>query len=250
MDADADLITSISQHAVASSHSEASLCRMMRHSVRKLLDNSGTVVHMQAPQGPARTIGFDVTPRLLRALRIAGHAVAGGTFLSWVHAKDPVIIRANRLRALSLGPHLRPLASGHLLLHRHADPPPVSRSVFVFIGVRKSEEAKLAHILNAITPSLHRAFFSVYQVQSLALPSLTSVEEKICRLLLQGAGNKEIARMLGKSEITVRNQLHAIFEKLGVSTRTAAAMRLQEFRSAVPASGGTREESPLVHLYY
>ncbi len=249
MDSDDALITRVLQHPAASSYSEASLCRLMRHSVRRLLDNSGAVVQMQAYQGPRRTIGFDVAPRLVRALRIAGHAIEGGTFLSRVHVEGPIVIRADRLRALSLGPHLRPLASRHLILHRYADSALVSCSVFVFIGVHNSDETQLARILNAITPSLHRVF-SVYHAQNLALPALTLVEETICRLLLHGAGNKEIARMLGKSEITVRNQLHAIFVKLRVRTRTAAAVKLQELRATALASGGTRRDSALVHLYY
>jgi len=45
------------------------------------------------------------------------------------------------------------------------------------------------------------------------------------RLLAAGCTNTQIARRLGISEGTVRTHLENIYERLGVSSRTAAVIR-------------------------
>lgn len=52
---------------------------------------------------------------------------------------------------------------------------------------------------------------------------LTAVELQLLQALLLGASNKQIARELGKSEFTVRNQLSVAFQKIGVANRMQAA---------------------------
>ena len=52
---------------------------------------------------------------------------------------------------------------------------------------------------------------------------LTSRQLRVLRLLTQGLSNKQIARDLEISEITVKAHVSAIFRKLGVSNRTQAA---------------------------
>jgi DNA-binding NarL/FixJ family response regulator len=54
--------------------------------------------------------------------------------------------------------------------------------------------------------------------------SLTDRERDVLRLLAQGLSNAEIAGSLFLSEGTIRNYVSAIFEKLGVSDRTRAAL--------------------------
>ena len=51
------------------------------------------------------------------------------------------------------------------------------------------------------------------------LASLSPAERVVVSCLLQGLSNKEIARALGKSECTVKNQVSAILAKTGVPTR-------------------------------
>jgi pimeloyl-ACP methyl ester carboxylesterase/DNA-binding CsgD family transcriptional regulator len=51
---------------------------------------------------------------------------------------------------------------------------------------------------------------------------LTPAEEAVLRLVAEGLDNRTIATRLGKGEKTVRNQLSAIFDKLGVSSRAQA----------------------------
>ena len=54
--------------------------------------------------------------------------------------------------------------------------------------------------------------------------SLTAREKEVVKLVAQGFRNKEIAEKLALSEQTVKNHLHAIFDKLGVSDRLELAL--------------------------
>ena len=54
--------------------------------------------------------------------------------------------------------------------------------------------------------------------------SLSQRERDVLRLLARGLSNTEIANQLYLSEGTIRNYVSALFEKLGVSDRTRAAL--------------------------
>jgi DNA-binding NarL/FixJ family response regulator len=58
-----------------------------------------------------------------------------------------------------------------------------------------------------------------------AFPELTDRERDVLDLLAQGSPNREIARRLGIADKTVRNHLSAVFVKLQVNDRTAAALK-------------------------
>ena len=60
--------------------------------------------------------------------------------------------------------------------------------------------------------------------QNLLLASLTSREREILYWLREGKRNSEIATILGISLHTVRHHLEKIYPKMGVETRTAAAL--------------------------
>ena len=55
--------------------------------------------------------------------------------------------------------------------------------------------------------------------------ALTPRERKLVALVAQGMRNREIAAELGITEGTVKVYLHAIFDKLGVASRTELAIR-------------------------
>jgi two-component system nitrate/nitrite response regulator NarP len=63
--------------------------------------------------------------------------------------------------------------------------------------------------------------------------ALAPRERQLVDFVRQGMRNREIAAQLGVTEGTVKAYLHAIFEKLGVSSRTELAIRAGEFL-AVP----------------
>ncbi|MFY1696703.1 response regulator [Solwaraspora sp. WMMA2101] len=56
------------------------------------------------------------------------------------------------------------------------------------------------------------------------LHQLTAREREILRHIAAGEGNAQIARRFGVSDKTVRNQVSAVFAKLGVSDRVQAAL--------------------------
>ena len=58
-------------------------------------------------------------------------------------------------------------------------------------------------------------------------PALSSRELEVSRYLVQGRSNKEIARQLRISAATVKNHVHNILEKLGVSRRGEAVAKLR-----------------------
>ena len=59
-----------------------------------------------------------------------------------------------------------------------------------------------------------------------AMQRLTPAERAVAAMAMQGAPYKAIARTLDKSPATVRNQLHMIYQKLGVRNRTALSCAL------------------------
>jgi|GEM_PF-1421880 len=56
---------------------------------------------------------------------------------------------------------------------------------------------------------------------------LTPAEQVVVVYLLQGLSNKEIARILGKSVSTVKNQVSSCLSKIGVPTRSRLIVRLR-----------------------
>lgn len=54
----------------------------------------------------------------------------------------------------------------------------------------------------------------------------TTREVEILKLVASGISNKQIARELGSSPNTVRNQIHALFRKTEVTNRTELALRV------------------------
>jgi len=58
---------------------------------------------------------------------------------------------------------------------------------------------------------------------------LTPRERQLIGFVRTGLRNREIAEQLGVTEGTVKTYLHAVFEKLGVTSRTELAIRAEEF---------------------
>ena len=73
----------------------------------------------------------------------------------------------------------------------------------------------IARVLNDLFP----AYIAVDQPLTLQLASLTPRQAAIVRQLATGADDKSIARVLGITDKTVRNQLSQIYAQVGVHTR-------------------------------
>ena len=79
------------------------------------------------------------------------------------------------------------------------------------------------------------ALSSEAKAASAGLASLTPQQFRVLTMVCEGLLNKQIAYELSVSEATVKAHVTAIFRKLGVRTRTQAALLLQQLES-VPAA--------------
>jgi DNA-binding CsgD family transcriptional regulator len=86
-------------------------------------------------------------------------------------------------------------------------------------------------LLVLLRPHLHQAYLAAEQRRH-PVPRLTARQNELLRLLAAGRTNSQIARQLGISEGTVRTHLENIYDKLGVSSRTAAVTRALPDRMA------------------
>jgi DNA-binding NarL/FixJ family response regulator len=60
--------------------------------------------------------------------------------------------------------------------------------------------------------------------------ALTPAEREVLHLVAEGLDNRAIGDKLGKSEKTVRNQVSAVLDKLGVRTRAEAIVKARRAR--------------------
>jgi DNA-binding NarL/FixJ family response regulator len=63
-----------------------------------------------------------------------------------------------------------------------------------------------------------------------SVETLSRRENQIVDAILAGCTNKEIAHRLGVSDQTVKNQLSALYRKLGVSSRLELALMAMHLR--------------------
>ena len=86
-------------------------------------------------------------------------------------------------------------------------------------------------VLTLLGPHLDRAYLDAERRRH-PVPRLTPRQTDLLRLLAAGHTNTQIARRLGISEGTVRTHLENIYDRLHVSSRTAAVTRAFPDRAA------------------
>jgi DNA-binding CsgD family transcriptional regulator len=86
-------------------------------------------------------------------------------------------------------------------------------------------------VLTLLRPHLYQAYLDAERCRH-PVPRLTPRQWELLRLLAAGYTNSQIARRLGVAEGTVRTHLENIYERLGVSSRTAAVMHAFHDRAA------------------
>jgi DNA-binding CsgD family transcriptional regulator len=79
-------------------------------------------------------------------------------------------------------------------------------------------------VLTLLRPHLHQAYLDAERRRH-PVPRITPRQRELLRLVAAGHTNTQIARHLGISEGTVRTHLENIYERLRVSSRTAAVTR-------------------------
>ena len=86
-----------------------------------------------------------------------------------------------------------------------------------------------------MTSEVMRAFAKSTETGRREKPLLSDREKEIVQLVAQGYRNREIGEKLFISEQTVKNHLHNIFDKLGVSDRLELALYAIHHRITDPA---------------
>jgi DNA-binding CsgD family transcriptional regulator len=86
-------------------------------------------------------------------------------------------------------------------------------------------------VLTLLRPHLHQAYLDAERRRH-PVPRLTPRQTDLLHLVAAGQTNSQIARRLGISEGTVRTHLENIYERLHVSSRTAAVTRAFPPRAA------------------
>jgi DNA-binding CsgD family transcriptional regulator len=124
----------------------------------------------------------------------------------------------------------RPQRIQHILELSLPEPPGPSRGpgrtvrllLFRFCGPDFSERDRA--LLTLIRPHVYQAYLDAERRRAQG-PGLTPRQTGLLRLVADGHTNAQIARRLGLSEGTVRTHLEHIYERLQVSSRTAAVLR-------------------------
>jgi DNA-binding CsgD family transcriptional regulator len=103
---------------------------------------------------------------------------------------------------------------------------------FVLNRKRRDFSDRETELLDRVGPFLARLYRGLCRADGIsprtanpALRSLTSREREVHRWVVAGKTDRDIASILACSHRTVQKHLQRIYEKLGVETRTAAAMR-------------------------
>jgi DNA-binding CsgD family transcriptional regulator len=140
----------------------------------------------------------------------------------------------------------RPMGFEHdLMLTLPTQPSPVSGSgrtmrLFFFRGPGSDFSERDRALLTLLRPHLHHAYLDGERRRHPAAP-LTPRQISLLQLVSAGHTNTQIARRLGISEGTVRTHLENIYERLHVSSRTAAVTRAFPYQ---PARTGAASELP------
>jgi DNA-binding NarL/FixJ family response regulator len=105
-------------------------------------------------------------------------------------------------------------ADGYLL--KHSDPDDIAKAIRVVHDGGSPLDPKAA-----------RALLESRRART-AGPQLTDREREVLGLVRDGLSNKQIARRLGIAERTVKAHLTSVFQRLGVTDRTQAALWASE----------------------
>lgn len=174
----------------------------------------------------------DHPPEALASLGSALNLRERSALAHWLHTREPLVL------SLSEDPErlsererdeLERFQLGRIAAHGALDVAAQSGSYFSFGGVPAHwPAAMVAQRLKLVVPLLHEALMKVLRHREGAKPvrsELTGTERELLRWVAAGRTNGEIARLRARSPATVRNQLSALFRKLGASNR-AEAVRL------------------------
>ncbi|MDZ7654567.1 MAG: helix-turn-helix transcriptional regulator, partial [Sulfurimicrobium sp.] len=95
-------------------------------------------------------------------------------------------------------------------------------------SLQASSERRFTGARIVVGASLVRDMLFFRARQRTPMDALTPAERTVANLVAHGRPYKEVARNLGVSLATVRNQLHSVYQKLGISNKASLAQCLSE----------------------
>jgi DNA-binding CsgD family transcriptional regulator len=119
---------------------------------------------------------------------------------------------------------LGPLGIEHEAMLCLSAPPGHSRRLIFFRGPGPDFDARDRLLLALLRPHLNELYQQL-QLRRRNIPALTARQQQLLQLVARGYSNCDIARELVVSTATVRKHLENIFQRLHVTSRTAAAAR-------------------------
>ena len=126
-----------------------------------------------------------------------------------------------------------PLGVKHFMSIGFPAPPGHTRNLLFFRNSGRDFTDRDKLLLQLLRPHLYELDLDAERRRR-GVPRLTPREWQVLRLVAQGYGNADIARMLFTSIRTVRKHLEHIFDQTGVRTRTAAVARMMPGAARYP----------------
>jgi DNA-binding CsgD family transcriptional regulator len=176
-------------------------------------------------------VGIDCSPGLLAAIPRDGRLAERQAIREWMQHRRPFVIDLSRgddgLSRREID-EIETFQLGRIAAHGQIDLSAQMATYFSFTGLDPGVSDAQAHsVLGLIAPHLHSAFIGLPSVRLLdeSVEPLTVAERDVLRWMAAGRSNAEIAELRGRSLSTVRNQISAIFRKIGASNRAEAVMK-------------------------
>lgn len=203
---------------------------------------------------PVVRMGLRLIEDLSPALRVVGEAASGHEALLETHKHHPDVVLLD-YRLPDLGGHevCRQLKTAHpgvrvLFLSSYALEASTNAAIDAGADgylLKESGAQKIVDAIQAvcqggmvIDPAIARTAVARHHAQPAVPPSplggLSDQERRVLAEVSTGKTDKEIARALDLQPKTVRNYLVQVYRKLGVHTRTEAALLYQRETSSVP----------------
>ncbi|HSY26847.1 MAG TPA: LuxR C-terminal-related transcriptional regulator [Burkholderiaceae bacterium] len=199
-------------------------------------------------------LGFGCAPEMMESLLSTSCATNSFLLPLWKQQREPMYIAISELDERQLNPEQKAwgvLMEQHgvrnIAMHGVLDVAAGMASFFYLGTLAEPLSAHQAEIFSMLVPHLHQVLLRIMQSnpsttatheeKSLAGPrqgasrvnwGLTRREAEILKWIYFGKTNSETAKILGISELTVRNHMQNLMLKLGVGNRTQAVVKAMQ----------------------
>jgi transcriptional regulator EpsA len=218
---------------------------------------------------PLHRLGFGCPPEMMEALFSISCATNDFLLPLWKQQREPMYITISELDDRELNPEQaewKALMVRHgvrnIAMHGVLDVASGMASFFYLGTLAEPLTAHQAEIFSTLVPHLHQVLLRITQLNpsttmkheeksaQVTTPAgpkhgasrpnwgLTRREAEILKWIYFGKTNSETARILGISELTVRNHMQNLMLKLGVGNRTQAVVKAMQNNifNTVPSS--------------